>query len=292
VSRSLESVADYGIETLVGLFRRCFEGYLVDLQMTAEMLGEFIRVDHIDLLASRVVRENGEDAALALVSRRGARARVAAMGVTAPHRRRGVGRWLMEQLIAQSEERGERSLQLEVVEQNVPARALYESVGFVVRRRLVGFRGESIIGSRDADLEWIEPQDVAGAMIADGIEDPGWVLSPQSILGLSLPSRGVRLGPALAVISNPETPVIGLQSLYVPSAQRRNGHATRLVRALGARFPRRLWRVRVVVPEGLCDAFLLANGFVCEELTQQEMIHERPAPDSPGRSLGPAPGLG
>lgn len=273
MTRALRSTAGEGLETLADLFQRCFEGYLVDLRMTADMLGEFVRIDHIDLLASRIAREREQDAALALIARRGSRARVAAMGVVAASRRQGVGRWLLERLIGESEERGDRSLQLEVIEQNLPAKALYERLGFVVTRRLVGFHADTVDQPEDApDLEWIEPIEAARVMIEDHAPDPGWVLAPEGLAGVGLPSRAARLGPAVAVISNPEAPVIGLQGLYVPRSERRRGHATRLLRGLGARFPASKWRVRVVVPEGWSEGFFASLGFVPEQLTQLEMI--------------------
>lgn len=54
-------------------------------------------------------------------------------------RRRGVGRCLVEALIAEAVVRGVKLLHLEVRESNTVARALYESLGFVTDGRRKGY---------------------------------------------------------------------------------------------------------------------------------------------------------
>ena len=54
------------------------------------------------------------------------------VAVTAPARRRGVGRALVEALLEEGRKRGLAFLTLEVRRSNAPARALYESCGFEI----------------------------------------------------------------------------------------------------------------------------------------------------------------
>ena len=54
------------------------------------------------------------------------------VAVRADHRRMGIGRELVSRLISCLQERGVRSLSLEVRVSNTPACALYESMGFAV----------------------------------------------------------------------------------------------------------------------------------------------------------------
>jgi [ribosomal protein S18]-alanine N-acetyltransferase len=58
------------------------------------------------------------------------------LGVARAHRRRGVGRALVEQVLARLADRGVRVVYLEVRESNAGARRLYEALGFgeVARR--------------------------------------------------------------------------------------------------------------------------------------------------------------
>lgn len=59
------------------------------------------------------------------------------LGVAGAHRRRGIGRGLVERALALLEERGVRAVYLEVRESNAVARELYRSLGFAE----VGRRG-------------------------------------------------------------------------------------------------------------------------------------------------------
>src|SRR5262249_5720447 len=81
----------------------------------------------LDLEASRVAVDGS---GLALLGLRGARGWVGGMGVDPDHRRHGTGRALMAALIEQARLRAVRTLMLEVLDQNRPAIALYEALGF------------------------------------------------------------------------------------------------------------------------------------------------------------------
>jgi hypothetical protein len=83
-----------------------------------------------DLDASRVAVEDGEPVGLALLGRRGGEGWIGGVGVVAARRRGGLGRGLMDAVTEEARGRGVERLQLEVLEQNAPAIALYESLGW------------------------------------------------------------------------------------------------------------------------------------------------------------------
>jgi ribosomal protein S18 acetylase RimI-like enzyme len=60
---------------------------------------------------------------------------IEAVAVLPEQRRQGVGRALMERALVEAHRAGKRRAALYVVEDNVPARRLYESLGFRVERR-------------------------------------------------------------------------------------------------------------------------------------------------------------
>lgn len=61
------------------------------------------------------------------------------IGVLPDHRRSGVGRRLVEMVIAAAIERGAARLFLEVAEDNVPAQQLYQRLGFIAVGRRPGY---------------------------------------------------------------------------------------------------------------------------------------------------------
>src|SRR5437868_6381066 len=126
---TFQSVLEYGIEASAGLLDAGFADYLVPVRMTPASLAMMARVDGVDLDASRVVLNDGEPAGVALIARRGWTSRLAAMSVVPAARGRGLGAAVMRQLFADAQARGERAMELEVIEQNVPAVELYRKLG-------------------------------------------------------------------------------------------------------------------------------------------------------------------
>lgn len=254
---------------LAALFVRAFEGYAVPMTMDAASLEAKARVEAIDLAASALVVLQGELAGLVLVSRRGRSARIAAMGLVRDARAQGLGGRALAQVIAGCRARGDRTLALEVIEDNVAAVRLYRGAGFEVRRRLVGWmRPAQPGGVEPAALEEVEPADVARLFATDSEPDLPWQIAPETIAQLATPHRAFRLGEASAVI-RADSPTITLRSLIVARAARRGGHATRLLRALCAAHPGLPMRVPAIVPER--ESFFPSLGFAREAVAQLEL---------------------
>lgn len=149
----------------------------------------------------------------------------------------------------QAAARGDRTLALEVIEDNVAAVKLYRGAGFEVRRRLVGWTRAAQSGDAGAAaLDEVEPRDVARLIAIDGETDPPWQIAPETIAQLATPYWAFRLGEAFAV-ARADPSRIGLCSLIVARDARRGGHATRLLRALSAAHPGLPVRVPAIVPE-------------------------------------------
>jgi hypothetical protein len=113
--------------------------------------------DGVDFSLSRAIIVDDAIAGVALIARRGWTTRLAAMSVRPAFRGKGLGRQAMNDLIAESEERGDHRMVLEVIESNTPAVRLYEASGFRVDRRLLGFKvAESAPSDEVATLEDID----------------------------------------------------------------------------------------------------------------------------------------
>src|SRR5512133_2216212 len=93
------SAEDYDLAGLATLVTRSFEGYIVPIFMDSAHLLSMVRVDGVDLALSRLVMVDGETAGIGLIARRGWSSRVAGMGIVTKWRGKGVGRFLMNELL-------------------------------------------------------------------------------------------------------------------------------------------------------------------------------------------------
>jgi GNAT superfamily N-acetyltransferase len=110
------------IDELAALFNAGYEGYVVPFRIDASQLENMIAAWQIDLARSRVAPGQG----VALLGIRGDRGWIGGLGVVPAARRHGVGRALMNAVLAEAPS----EVTLEVIEQNEPAIRLYEDLGF------------------------------------------------------------------------------------------------------------------------------------------------------------------
>jgi len=129
---TLAPASDFDLAQLAALFTAGYEGYFVPLHVDEAALRFMVDAWDIDLDRSRVAVEDGEPVGLAFLAVRGDSAWIGGVGVALASRGRGIGRRLMEAVLAEAP----RSVTLEVIEQNETAKRLYDSLGFEVVRML------------------------------------------------------------------------------------------------------------------------------------------------------------
>jgi RimJ/RimL family protein N-acetyltransferase len=128
---------EYDFGALAGMFTEAFTGYFFPMNMTAGSLANHWRLYHIDGARSLVMRDAADAfAGLTLIGARGARSWCGGFGVAPAFRGRGAGKRLAREMVESARASGLHSLQLEVLSQNAAARAIYESAGLTVRRRV------------------------------------------------------------------------------------------------------------------------------------------------------------
>jgi ribosomal protein S18 acetylase RimI-like enzyme len=265
----------FELAELVAILNRCFEGYLFPVHFDRPAIARMIRVDSVDLSTSVAVQLEGKIAGVALVARRGWNCRLAAMAIDPNFRGQRMGAELTGFLLGAARERGDRSFVLEVIEQNAPAVGLYKGAGFTPVHRLVGYTADSIAAKEADGLEEIDPIAAGIAVHRWGADDLPWQISPHALTALGPPHVAFRLGPALALMSNPAAEQVTLCTLVVESAARRQGWGTRLLWALSARFPGKKWRFPILIPEEIPESFFTRLGFRKESLTQVQMTRSR-----------------
>ncbi len=265
-----QSVIEYGIERTVELLNRGFAGYFVPVQLNLSSFAQMVAHDSLDLALSRVALLDGQGVGVTLIARRGWTSRLAAMAVVPDARGQGVGGALMEALIAEARSRGDRAMVLEVIAGNEPALRLYQKCGFVAVRELWGFVAENVTVEGEAALQEIDIRLIADLVGVWGLPDLPWQVSAETLAQAGPPSRGFQLDDAYAVISNPEREQIALRCVLVKPESRRQGQAKRLLRALMAQYPGRIWRVPAICPQE-CAPLFESLGFEREPLSQVQM---------------------
>lgn len=267
------AVSDFGLKATAEVLARGFADYFVPIASTEATLWAMARGDSVDFAASRVAVRAGEPVGVALIARRGWTSRLAGMALVPAARRQGVGRALVEQVIAEARGRGDRQFELEVIEQNEPAVKLYEATGFQRRRRLVGFAGRAGPAdpeNRAADLREVDGRLVAARLAAAQPADWPWQLSAETIAQLTPPHVAFEQAGAWVVLTNPAAAPVTVRALVTESGGWADGRAERLLRAVAARYPDRDFRIGALWPEEVSAVFG-SVGWARQSLSQWQM---------------------
>ncbi len=272
---TIQSVVEFPLSTLCDIINRAFKGYVAgDIHFTPPILAGFLASSGIHLSRSLVALQDGEPAGIAMLARRGWTVRIALMGVVPDFQNQGVGRWLLGQIADEAKTNGDRTVVLEVIEQNPRAVHLYESCGYRSIRRLMGFDYKPSEQAQPHDqVKPFEPIDITEAarhIMAWESADLPWQFSGISVAKVGAPANAYRVDDCYAVCSNPESETITILGLAVPPDQQRKGVATRLVRQLVTAYPDKNWRVAPTCPEEY-GAIFLRNGFTVNTLNQFQM---------------------
>lgn len=280
-SLTFKPAYEFSLSDLQSLMERSFTGYIAgDVHFTPATFAHFVAVSNIHFGWSQIaVDEAGTPLGLVFIARRGAISRVAAMGVVPEAQGKGVGKALLSAAIEQSRTNGDTQMVLECFEDNTRARKLYESLGFRIVKRLLGFSrasaNDSQIATQTASqipnsqnaLEPVDLTEVARRIVTWGADDLPWQVSGVNLMQVFPPSVGYRIGSAYAMISSPHGERIVIRGIAVPPDEQRRGVGTGVIRALIAAFPDKGWNIPPLCPEEYAPLFL-NNGFTREPLHQ------------------------
>jgi ribosomal protein S18 acetylase RimI-like enzyme len=133
---TLEPASTLAPDVLAALFNAGYEDYYVPVHLDAELLARHLEHGDVDLDASRIALRDGRPIGFCVLGVRGDEGWIGGMGVAAGERRSGVGKVLMGAVIEEARRHGLRRIVLEVLEQNEPARRLYERLDFAHVRDL------------------------------------------------------------------------------------------------------------------------------------------------------------
>jgi GNAT superfamily N-acetyltransferase len=272
---TIQPAVEFPLATLCDIINRSFKGYVAgDINFTPPILAGFLASGGVHLTRSLVVLQDGEPAGIAMLARRGWSVRVALMGVIPDFQNQGVGRWLLAQIADAAKTAGDRTVVLEVIEQNPRAVHLYETAGYRRIRRLMGYdlpaSSQNTSSSSTAALEQVDIFEAAQHIAAWEAPDLPWQCSGFSLVKGGAPNIAYHIEDCYAICSNPQAETITLIGLAVPPERQRKGIATKLVAQLIAAHPGKDWHVSPICPEEYGPIFL-RKGFTVNPLNQFQM---------------------
>jgi ribosomal protein S18 acetylase RimI-like enzyme len=172
----------FTIAQLTAAYNQTRVDYLVPMPMNAARLAEYIHVYDVDLEASVVAVAGDTILGLAMLGVRPGRTWITRLGVLPTSRRHGVGRALMDALLATSDRRGFPLNVLEVIKNNAPAYNLFIGCGFQPQYELLVLRrppGPPPVAA-PGHADWLE-NDAALALLSGRADQPSWVTATESI---------------------------------------------------------------------------------------------------------------
>ncbi len=187
-------VADVNFETFTHTFNMAYSDYFVPISMTPSAFRHLIVREDLDLAASVVAVNGVEMVGTGLLGIRGQRGWIGGMGVIPTRRRQGIGRQMMCYLLDRVRERALEQVNLEVIEANTGARALYQKLGFTHRRYLLILEREP--GFLPAmppgyNIQQREPDDLLAYFTAFHDTSPNcWQRGLRSLQGLAAHANG------------------------------------------------------------------------------------------------------
>ncbi|MBC5815777.1 MAG: GNAT family N-acetyltransferase, partial [Candidatus Eremiobacteraeota bacterium] len=180
-----------------GRFHHCLHGIFRPLIFADAATAMYLRVHDIVPEASPIWLKDGEPVAIGALGVRGKRGWVGAFGIAPEYRGKGLAQAMFCELVRLARLQGVKEITLEVLEENVRARAIYERAGFKVTRKLFSLECESIRGSNE-DAQIAPVAEFIGAKI-EGEPAPCWQRESRSIELRSPQLAAVQSGKSFAV---------------------------------------------------------------------------------------------
>ena len=140
----IKTMSGLGLELIVSLFNKAFEGYFIPIRFNEHTLADKFRAENIipGYSAIAYIDEIPAGFILTGIENRGGvqHAYNAGTGVVAEHREQGLTEQMYQFMLDLLSKDGTKFHQLEVITKNETARKVYERVGFSIARKLLCLR--------------------------------------------------------------------------------------------------------------------------------------------------------
>ena len=261
------SALHFSFTELTDILGRCFQNYFVPFSLTPKAFALRFGSEGMSVEDSCVWLQNGEPVAIAIIARRGHRARLAAFAIVPALRGKGLARAMLAPLFAALKTKGVTRFYLEVIAENHAGIALYQSLGFRDTQALYGFKGSSTENPQGAELHSATLDFLFRALFSAPPETTPWQLDPLALRTLPCTVLNTDQGAWAAITTHGPAPQ--LRYLFVEPASRGKREAQRMLQTLREQHPG--ISTPVSVPERLTPLFLAA-GYAQMGITQREMV--------------------
>lgn len=265
-----QTLIDFPPTKIAHVLTQGFTGYFFPIQFSEHMLFQMIQRHGVDLSSSYMICDGDSYVGVALIGRRGWISRLAAMSIVPEYRGKGIGSYILKQLVIDSKQRQDHSIVLEVIEKNEPGIKLYQKFGFVTQNRLLGFTQEAPSFDQGSKLEEISLTELAQLVFQYGIQSLPWQISAETLANSSTPIQAYTLDSAFIALSDPQQEEITIHSLLVLPEARDQGKGQQILKSAMQLFPDKTWKIPAICPEEL-GGFFEKMGFKQQEISQLQM---------------------
>jgi GNAT superfamily N-acetyltransferase len=260
-----------------------FAGYVGGwTDMNAETFARFIYLQGTDLFYSRFIRADGELVGFCYFSRTADVPRCTGMGIVPAARGSGAAGYLLDRVLEEAKERGDRAMILEVIQQNPRAHALYRGRGFAEIDQLLGWRRAADLPLPGGEWPHVEEIDVLEALRTPNAQEYPqlpWQVTRHCAAKLPV-ARAYRAGEVCLLLGDPAATPWRVQAFFSGSPNEWRWEQLRdLLGAVISQFPQVEFFANSVFPAEFGDRIFAPLGFVQEPISQFLMRREisRPA---------------
>jgi GNAT superfamily N-acetyltransferase len=253
-----------------------FAGYVGGwTEINAETNARFLCTQGADLYYSRFVRRSDRLAGFGYVNRINTVLRLAGMAILPEARGSGAAGFLLEHLLDEAKERGDRLMMLEVIEQNPRAHRFYLGHGFEEVDRLFGWRRAAATPlSVSTDVKEVNLLDALWMPNAHEYPQLPWQVSCHSLAKAGA-TRAYRAGSACVVLGDLDVTPIHVLGFLGDAGGSTPWDALRaILTAILARFPDREFLAAPKFPAACGEQIFAPLGFAREPISQFLMRRE------------------
>lgn len=264
------TLIDIPLSQTADVLTQGFADYVVPVNITRSALIDMIRRQGVDLSASYMICDEEHCVGAALIGRRGWFSRLAAISIIPEYRGKGIGSYILKQLIEDARKRQDRSLWLEVIDKNEMGVQFYNQLGFSKTRNLFSYTKEAKMSHQGLTLQEASLTFLSHLVFQHGLKHLPWQIAAETLANSNAPLKTYTFDSAYIVLSEREEKEVTVHSVLVLPEVRGQGKGRQILELAMQQFQGRTWNIPALCPEEV-GGFFEKMGFKKQELAQLQM---------------------